>query len=173
MKWTITFLRPSQLPSYTPSIVWLFPFTVVDSSLIGAPEENSRTTLHQVRVKVDVILAIAMGFIFTTSSEENEQVKNDRHNLMKVLFEYGKRHVIRKLKETRTLAPKEELVLNTSSIETPSLFDPSRIDEPTGARYEVDTDPPKNQLPGINITASHGDVNIDSDVVGRDKLTNE
>lgn len=49
-------------------------------------------------------------------------------DLCKVLFEYGKRHVVQKIKDG-TLAEKEELWLSTASHPTTCPFDPSRIKE--------------------------------------------
>ena len=146
--------------------------SLVASSLIGAPEEIRRTSPHQVRVSVDRILALAMGFYHVTDVQDTEQARSDRNDLMKVLFEYGKRYVIQKLRDTGNLEAHEQLVLDPKATDTPSLFDPARIDDPTGARYEVDTDPPQGQPYAINITANR-DVNIGGDVAGRDKITNK
>ena len=54
-----------------------------------------------------------------------------------MLFEYGKRHIIQKLKDD-TLSAKEELLLSNSTAEVPCPFDPSRISSPTGTTIEVD-----------------------------------
>lgn len=172
MKWTIRFQQSSPLPSVTLTLVWVFPFTVVDSALVGAPEENRRTTPHQVRVSASIQLVHAWGFIFSTDAGDSERAVNDRYNLMKVMFEYGKRYVLQKLKDMGKLDTEESLNLTMKNTEVPCLFDPSRIQDPMDAICEVNTDSPSQQSSGVNITVNNGDVNIAGNVVGRDNTTN-
>lgn len=147
MNWTIRFQQPSSLPSNTLAIIWLFPFTVVDSSLIGAPEENYRTSPHQIRVTASIQLVHAWGFIFSTSIEDNEQTERDRYNLMKVMFEYGQRYIIRKLGDTGKLETEEKLALTITNTEAPCPFDPSRIQNPVDVTYEVKSEVRVNPSP--------------------------
>ena len=66
----------------------------------------------------------------THDSEGNNQAK-------KVLFEYGKRYVIRKLQDEGSLALREELVLADANTETLRLFAPARIDDPAGVPFRL------------------------------------
>lgn len=174
MKWIVTFQQPSQGFSYERIIIWKFPFTLVDSSLIGAPEEWSRTSGYLISVSATLELVHAWEFGFVTSINDNEQVRNDRDNLMKVLFEYAKQYVIQKLKSSEPLAQQEKLTLNTSNAEVPCPYHYSRIQAPTNTSNvicEVETNPPANlRSGGVNINVG-GDLNVSGDVIGRDKLT--
>lgn len=136
MKKTLTFDQPSRLPFWGPAIGWSFPFNMVDSSFVGAPEEKSRTSPHHVQVTATSKLVAVWGFYL--AGGVSEQSENDNYNLMKVLFEHGKRYVAKKLRDTGELALIEELKLDTSTPEARDRFDPSRIQDPVGATLEVD-----------------------------------
>ena len=131
MKKTIIFGEPSLLPITKLTAEYLFPYSVVDSSLIGLPEEKSRTSHYFIKVGCTSTLAACWGFDWL----QGNNISN--LDFIKVLFEYGKRHIIQKLKDG-DLSEKEELILNTSNTETTCPFDPSRIDAPLGACIEVD-----------------------------------
>lgn len=100
-----------------------FQFKVVDSSLLGAPEEKSETRDYFIRVGITETLADSWRLSDT--------------DLVKVLFEYGKRHVIQKIKDG-TLAEREELWLSTTSHPAICPFDPSRIEVKNGVPFEVE-----------------------------------
>jgi|GEM_PF-6776389 len=172
MKKTITFQRPSQLPTYSRAIVWSFPFLAVDSALLGAPEEENKTLPHQIRVFATFELILSWNFYFVISSEINDRVTQERHDLMKILYEYAKRHIAQKLKNAGSLSTEENLELNTTNTETRRPFNPSRIPDPEGDRFEVSDDQSASSTSTINITAQR-DVNIGGDVIGRDKSTNQ
>ncbi|GAI52491.1 unnamed protein product, partial [marine sediment metagenome] len=101
----------------------LFEFSVVDSSLICQPEEISETLRGKLVVGI--------------TRELNYNWRLSHKDLIKVLFEFGKRHIIQKIKD-RTLAESEELLLTTSNSADNCPFDPSRIPNPNGARFEVE-----------------------------------
>jgi hypothetical protein len=136
MEKTLTFQRPSFLQSQKIAIECVFPFSLVDSSLIGMPEEKSRTSQHQVKVTASFSLIAAWGFPITA----DQQTKHNTSNLQIVLFEYGKRYVVQKLKTSNNLALEEELDLNASKAELPCPFDPSLIQDPDGAIIKVAVD---------------------------------
>jgi hypothetical protein len=102
---------------------YAFEFTVVDSSLVGQPEERSET-LHG---KLFVGITIELNINWHLKDEE----------LLKVLFEYGKRHIIQKIKDG-TLSKREELLLTTSNSPENCPFDTSRIPHPNGAKFEIE-----------------------------------
>jgi len=56
---------------------------------------------------------------------------------MRVMYEYGKRHVIEKIREG-TLSGSEEIDLHTGNAERPCPFDPERIENPMNAEVKVD-----------------------------------
>jgi hypothetical protein len=123
MKKSITFEAPSPLPRTRDATEYVFPYAIVDSSLVGTPEERSRTSSFSIRVGGTGSLISCWDF--------------EEADLIRVLFEYGKRHVIQKLKDG-ALSDKEELLLSTSTAEIPCPFDPSRIPNLAGATIEVD-----------------------------------
>ncbi|MCL4704011.1 hypothetical protein KJ068_02555 [bacterium] len=120
---TLTFDKPIPLQTSNDAVEYMFPFRVVATSLIGTPEERNQTSHHKIRMGVS-------GTLYSCW-----QLRNS--DLIKVLFEYGKRHVIQKLKDG-ALSGKEELMLHTENADTPCPFEPSRISEPEDASFVVD-----------------------------------
>jgi hypothetical protein len=123
----LTFKEPVCLETFAFSLrdvtQYRFEFSVVDSSLIGQPEERSGTLYGRLFVGITIELNL------------NWRLKDEE--LLKVLFEYGKRHVIQKIKDG-TLSDREELLLTTSNSPEDCPFDPSRIPHPSGAKFEVE-----------------------------------
>ncbi len=123
MKKTLMFKSPSSLARTRDATEYLIPYTLVESSLVGSPEERNKTSRFSIKVGGTGTLISCWGF------EESD--------LIKVLFEYGKRHIIEKLKDG-TLSDMEELLLSTSTAEVPCPFDLSRITDPTKTTIEVE-----------------------------------
>lgn len=117
------FSEPREFFSGRDSREFKFPFRIVDTELVGVPEERSKSENASVNVSVSRTLET------TWDLSDN--------NLIKVMFEYGKRHIIQKLKDT-TFLPKEELFLSTRNAEYPCQFDPERIEEPVNAIVKVE-----------------------------------
>ena len=126
MKQTIRFEEPSQIGPFRDAIDMIFPYSVVRSDIIGAPEETSSTKRFELKLGISRSLASCWN------------LQPDK--LIKVLFEYGKRYVIQLLKDD-TLTSEQELFLTSSSYPTVCPFDPDRIPAPSGATIEVDTGP--------------------------------
>ena len=122
----ISFYQPSQLPILTRKIGWEYPFTLVDSSAIGKPEEKSRTTSHVIQVSATFELIQDWGFSLTSLNDLTAT-----NALMKILFEHGKRNIGDKLKKTDKLLQKEELLLTRQNSEIPCPYDPVQIEEPS------------------------------------------
>ena len=101
-----------------------FPFRLVDDALIGSPEEMNRSSNHLIKVGVSGSLSACWD------------LTDDQ--LLRVMFEYGKRHVIQKVKDG-TLGDEEELELNTYNAECPCPFDPSRLENPINAVVKINT----------------------------------
>lgn len=118
----VRFGKPHLLPKTIDAVEYQFPFTVVDSSLIGSPEEESETKQHSVTVGITGVLDACWRL--------------SQPDLVKVLFEYAKRHIAEKLKDG-TLSDKEELWLLTSSHPSKCPFDPSMISDPSQASINV------------------------------------
>lgn len=103
--------------------VYVFPFRLVDTDLIGYPDEISRSSHHKVTVVVSRTLASCWHF------------NDDQQH--RVMFEYGKRHIIQKVRDG-TLGESEELDLHTGNAELPCPFDPERIENPINARVRIE-----------------------------------
>jgi len=132
MTFTITFEEPEDLTDLgQDGIQYSFPFTVVDSSLVGAPEEKSQT--QERRIIVSISRSRLAGW---RCSDEA---------LVKVLFEYGKRHIVALLKSNDLPA---EYTIRFPTITTVSHpdsvcpFDPAMIDAPTGVSITVERGKP-------------------------------
>lgn len=102
---------------------YVFPFRLVDTELIGTCDEKSRSSHHAITVVVSRTLASCWGFM-----------DDQRH---RVMFEYGKRHIIQKVRDG-TLGESEELDLHTANVELPCPFDPERIENPIDAVVKLE-----------------------------------
>ena len=104
-----------------------FSFYVVDSSLVGEPEEVASASHH--KLKVGITGELTVNWRMGEFSERD---------LIKVLFHYGKRHIEKRIKEG-ILQEYEELRLSTE--EHPENYCPldvSRIPDPVGFDFQVD-----------------------------------
>jgi hypothetical protein len=106
-------------------IEYRFPFRLVDTKLIGSPEEMSQSSRHEITVVVSYSLLSSWDF-------------ND-DQLHRVMFEYAKRHIIQKVRDG-TLRKSEELDLYTYNVELPCPFDPDRIENPINAVVKIESD---------------------------------
>ena len=120
---SVSFGNPQHVLITRDATLYEFPFSVVDKSLAGAPEEETETQQHVVNVEITSTLASCWSL--------------SEPDLVKVLFEYGKRHIVDKLKHG-TLRDIEELRLNTHSHPTECPFNPSRISDPNQATINVE-----------------------------------
>ena len=118
----IRFGNYSFFPSDRDALEFLFPFSLVESSFVGQPEELSKTSQHRIKMGITGTLHSMWGL--------NED------SLVRVLFEHGKRHIAQKLKDG-SLTAREELMLSTSNSPQRSPFDPKRIDSPNGTEVRV------------------------------------
>lgn len=129
MTFTVTFQTPEALPH--PGADWVqfgFPFSVVDSSLEGKPEEKAQTREHRLIVRICRNRLPAWHF-----SDEN---------LMKVLFEYGRRtieeHVAADTLPTGDTYTFHREMLTTSNTPHECPYDPDRIRNPDGYSMQVE-----------------------------------
>ena len=98
---TLTFGKPENITRPgDDAIVYRFPFTAIDSELIGSPEETRQTTSH--RLVVQIVLSRLAAWKLSDSE------------LQKELFEIGRRVIVEKAKQG-TLSPEEQVLVNTSA----------------------------------------------------------
>lgn len=123
----VKFGKYSQLATHRDGLDFLFHFTTVESKYVGLPEEFRMTEPHHLIVGLSGTLHAIWGL--------------DHPQLVKTLFELGKRHLIEKIKDG-TLAQKEELQLGTSNAPNEPPFDTTRIPEPQGFEVIVPMEKP-------------------------------
>jgi hypothetical protein len=111
-----------------------FPFTVIDSCFLGAPEEEKETEHHRVNVFILDSRKQTWGFKSRRANDDPPEPE-----LMKVLFELGKRHVI-ELVKTGTLPKQNTILLTISHASHPGdlPFNPNAIVGPPGEPIEVE-----------------------------------
>ena len=124
MNKTIFFETTRRYPTRGDFIEYIFTFRLVDTELIGSPEEMSRSSHHEITVVVSYSLSSSWNF---TDDQQH-----------RVMFEYAKRHIIQKIRDG-TLRKSEELDLYTYNVELPCPFDPDRIENPINAEINIES----------------------------------
>jgi len=150
MQKTIVFYPPVRIRSdyVTDDTEYGFSFYVVDSNLVGEPEEMSSASRH--RVKVGMAYEVLVNWRLTEVSEQD---------LVKVLFHYARRYIEKKVK-SGALQDYEELRLSMK--EHPEGYCPldmSRLPEPDGFVSQVDVDDKSSQLES-EIYAGHPNIAV-------------
>ena len=125
MNFRITFGTPKDVTISGDPIEWEFPFTLVNTAFIGMPEEISTTEEHKIIVPIS---RTRLG---------GWHLKGD--DLVRVLFEYGKRHVVDCVKADEL--PTSEFTIRyhviTTDPEIPCPITPSAIPWPDGVQLLV------------------------------------
>ncbi len=110
---TVKFTDGRWLPTTLDGSEYELKYSVVDTDLVGEPDEFSRTTHGSIVVFI--------------SGSRAATWRLDRSSLEKVLFEYAKRYIRDKVVDN-TLSEREELQLTTSTTPDECQFDPKRIE---------------------------------------------
>ncbi len=135
MKKTIEFKTPYIAPITTMSLDYIFPFSSIDSNLIGTPEERARTRQHQMNVHISFTLITCWGF----SLEGLLNVGLRKGEIEKIIYEYVKRYLTDYRTNEIELPEILQMPMNTKNTEIPCPFDHTRIREPEGAILQIDT----------------------------------
>ena len=124
---TLTFGKPENitLPG-EDGVSYRYPFSAIDSELIGSPEEARVTTRHRLTVKA---VGSRLGAWNLSTAE-----------LEKELFEIGRRELLERASRGQ-LSPEETVSVNTSTHSATPPFDPSRIADPNGFVVTVEPAP--------------------------------
>lgn len=128
MTFSITFSEPQNVTNPDlDGVQYSYPFTIVDSAFIGAPEERSETHEHR------FLIAISRSRLVGWRISETD--------LPLILFEFGRRHIV-SLIESHAL-PEDyiihcPMISTTSHPESECRFDPSGIPSPIGLTIEVE-----------------------------------
>jgi len=127
MTLTITFGEPEDVTNPgMDAIQYSFPFAVIDSALVGSPEQKSATRHHRIIVTI------------TRSRLAGWRLSAD--DLISALFELGKRHVA-ELAHSNSLPEENTIRLPTiTTVSHPSEcpFDPGAIPSPAGFTITVE-----------------------------------
>jgi hypothetical protein len=137
MQKTIAFHPPVRIRSdfVTDDTEYGFSFHVVDSDLVGEPEEISSASQH--KIKVGIAYEVLINWRLDEAREQD---------LVKVLFHYARAYVEGKVKDG-TLREYEELRLSMKEHpERYCPFDISRIPDPAGFSLQVDVDGQSGQF---------------------------
>lgn len=132
MTFTITFSEPHDVTNrHQDWVQYSYPFTLVDSSLIGRPEEQSQT--QERRFISGIFRSRRAGWHISDA------------DLPKILFEFGRRHLV-SLIESHQLPTDDTircpLLSFDSHPESACPFDPAAIQSPTGLTIEVEQPKP-------------------------------
>lgn len=122
-------MEPERLPRMGAYCGYNFPFSLIDKVLVGSPEEEANTEYHDINVSVSYVLMTCW------------KIKGD--DLLKVMFEYGKRKIIQHVKNG-TLEECDDLFLTSDNTENRLEFDVKRIKNPVDVSIEIDI--PKTKL---------------------------
>ncbi len=138
IKKTVCFGKPSDLaiPFKNDNSQINFYFSVVDSVMIGEPEEKGATTHHRLTVSMSRKLRVNWG------------LENEDKNTIKVLFQYGKRHIEEKIK-SGILSETEEISLSTETCPDSCPFIISCISYPIES-FEISLDVASDNLNNIH-----------------------
>jgi len=117
----LTFGKSENITQPDLAAVYRFPFTVIDTDLIGSAEE----TRHSLDVKVTATQRAGLPW-----EKLSEPV------IRKILFEIGRRKIMDKA-ERDSLSATEEVIVNASEHRA-SLFDPFDIVEPDDTIFYVE-----------------------------------
>lgn len=128
-KKTLTFAKPKDItrPGYD-GVLYEFPFSAVDSDLIGLPEELRVTTTHCLTVECTRSRLRAWNLSVA--------------DLQKVLFGIGKRQLLQRA-PARGLKDTEAVSVHTLTHSATPPFDPSRIPDPNGVEVTIELAGPR------------------------------
>ena len=120
---TLTFVSFERLPTVGDYTDIRFNFSIVDTSLVGSPEEGTHTS----QVKVLVRISRTLEAIWKLAPPQ----------LDKVLYEFAKRHLQDKVSDGTDI-PDEQVDLNTSTAPQECPCELERISMIPGSRFEVE-----------------------------------
>jgi len=159
MQKTVVFHMVARLKSslVTDDTEYGFRFYVVDSSLVGEPEEVASASHH--KIKVSIAYEVLINWRLSKAGEED---------LIKVLFHYGRRYVEERIKNG-TLREYEELRLSMKDHpEGYCPLDLSRIPNPVGFVLKIDVDDTSGGLleSQLDTSVEHPNIRVLKDRMG-------
>ena len=104
--------------------VFRFPVTVIDRDDMGTPRQTSKSISFQIRTEISRSRLTTWGL--------------GEGDLIKVMFEITKEHLISALSSGKWNGEDIEVQINTHTHKGACPFNPSIIQEPTGAILEIE-----------------------------------
>lgn len=108
--------------------VFRFPVTVINRNDLGKPRQTSKSTSFHIRAE------ISRSRLTTWGLKEGD--------LIKVIFEIAKEHLLSEISSGKWNGEDIDVQINTRTYRTACPFDPSLIQEPTGAVFEIEVKRP-------------------------------
>lgn len=127
----VTYNHGEYLETDRDAIKSRFLFSVIDSNLIGKPEEKSATESISV-------IAFISGTLHSMWTYRDPSL-----DPLKILFEFAKRHILEKIKEG-TILQKEEIWLTTNTQPKESPLETNKIRMISGDQFEIEI--PRNPI---------------------------
>lgn len=131
-KKSVKFIDWSVIPSDIDGIEIVFSYNVFWIENEGKPEEKKVVKENLIKTGVSGSRAITWNFQIWQFNRPHYY-----DNLAKILFEYAKRHIIKKIKEG-TLKEIEQFMLLTTNSPAEIPFNPDKIEDPKGAVFEIE-----------------------------------
>jgi len=114
-------------PPAKHAYVYRFNFSLIDNDKVGKPEEESETQ----EIKIDVEMSETKAAIWDLISP------NKQTDLIKILFEYGKRELIQKIKDSISETENSLRIYSHTHTESKCPFNPDKIDMNKGDKYKI------------------------------------
>ncbi len=123
-KYYIRFLDLYEVPISRDAFEVSYKYQLVEGVYFQQPEQDHYTKNYRLKVGI------------TGRMDAAWRAKDENFNLMKVLFEFGKRHVIQKLKD-QTLQENEELIISSTTHPDRCPFDSTKLDDPNDLWIQI------------------------------------
>lgn len=116
-KFVINFLQPRELSTLRDAFEVSFPYWIIDEKYIGTPEEKHQKKFYKITVGI------------TGRMDAAWRAQDKDFDILKILYEFGKRQIIQKLKD-HTLQSNEELIISSETHPNNCPFDSTKIKGP-------------------------------------------
>ena len=125
MKKILTLLTFNEGTTQRDGSLYVFEFALVDSTLVGKPEEKFNTTAHKILIYI------------TGRIEGSWMHRQPQIDFMKVCYEFAKRELMQKVKDG-TIRKRQELEISTINSSNECPFDSGRIKMAVGEFIEFE-----------------------------------
>lgn len=120
MRKRLKLIKADELPLTRDGSDYIYRFSLVDTSLIGQPEENHSTTQHRIKVGI------------SGTMEAVWEARQENICFIRVCYEYGKRELIQKVKDG-SIQEYQEFIITSFNFPNECPFQSDRIE------FEIDS----------------------------------